>query len=184
MGGIGGPPPGIGGGFAGMTGGGPDTKPSDAKWVYAWVEFKTTKQLVRNPMMEAYLIDHKWGKNNWFINSPMFPLFGDPAVDKTTYIPAESFTKQFDIDFNKAKKAKQKDVKDFLVLAANALSRGQMKEFHEAMKEAEKQEAKHPLVKSYLIAKKKTANPLEHRGSRPDRIDQGTQGPHLQICGQ
>ena len=173
-GGAGGPPPGAGaagmpppigmtpGGAAGFNGMPMPNDPSqpkagddpNAKWISAFVEIKNrSPKPMQTPYGLLFTYDHKWGKNNWLVMSPQFPMFGG-------YIPHESFTKEFEAKFNKEKKTKEKSVTNFLHLARWALQRGQIKEFHRVMEDTEKIDAKHPVVKNYLIVKKKLQGPF------------------------
>jgi len=169
--GFGGMPPGEGGGGGdnrgarGGDGGGgqPGGNPMgqgmddpDAKWISAFVEFKGKITPVGGSPATGMIFqaDHKWGKKNWLTASPKFPItYGN-------YIPSEGFNKEFDTKLNKEKMAKSKNVENFLHLARFALSRGQLKEFHRAMKEAGDVDAKHPVVLTYQKVQKELSKPF------------------------
>lgn len=149
------PPMGMPGGAG--AGGMPMTPVEDpnARWVSAFVEIKNRSKMpvANTPFGMIFTYDHSWGKKNWMILSPMFPVYAG-------YIPSESFTKEFDGKFAKAKN-KEKDVRSLLAVARWSLSRGRMIEFHKAMEEAEKMDPKHAVVKNYGRIKKALDKPFK-----------------------
>jgi hypothetical protein len=163
------PPGGIGGGgaqpFPGPGGPGQPPPPPgnvvpedpNAKWVWAFVEIKnynSHKPILVNPFGFVFAYEHKWSKSSWLTRSPLFPVYGG-------YFDHPSFTQEFDAKFNKEKKQKDKSTKNLLELARWTLKRGQIKEFHKVMSEAEKSEPKNPIVKKYLDVKKELDAPFK-----------------------
>ncbi len=145
-----GQPPGTVGGAVGMM-----PQDPNAKWVTAFVEIKNrSAKPMQTPYGLLFTYDHHWGKKNWMVMSPMFPVFGG-------YIPHETFAKEFDAKFKAEKRDKDKSVKNLLHLARWALSRGQMNEFHKVMEETEKADAKHPVIKNYARVKKQLEKPFK-----------------------
>lgn len=150
-----------GGGFGGGQPGDPNMPPTamddpDAKWITTFVELRGKPKMVFGSAEVGviYQIDHKWGTKNWMSVSPMFPItYGN-------YISQEPFSKSFDAKFSQAKKEKTKSIENLLHAARFALSRGQLKEFHRAMKEAAEADAKHPVVKSYQKVQKDLSKPF------------------------
>jgi hypothetical protein len=133
------------------------TDDPDAKWISAFIELKGKPATVASsPKGVIFQVDHRWGHKNWLSASQFFPImygFG-------SYIPHESFTKEFDSKLNKEKKEKIKNVESILHVARFALSRGHLKEFHKAMKEAIDTDAKHPVVKTYQKVQKELSKPF------------------------
>src|SRR5439155_22147069 len=126
-------------GGVGAFGGAPQPKSGlddpDAKWIQVWVEVKNPAGKMQNPMGRVYSIDHRWGKNNLVVFSPMFSEFTGVYTD---YKPYDTFFKDWDKEYNAEAKGKDKNIKRILDLARRALARGQMPSFHKAMELAEK----------------------------------------------
>jgi len=151
-----------------MPPGPPGMLPDDpnAKWVSTVLEIRNKSKVpYQTPFGMIFTYDHPWSTQNpnFLPISPIFPWVSWPPVEGKT--PAEEITAEIaklKVDPKiKDKAEKNRLLENHFHVARLALARGRLNQFQIVLKEAEKLDDKHPIIKNYQRVKKALAVPLK-----------------------